>query len=69
MKLLCYLTSSQSNSRPIVLHESDNLDDLKSRAVEYANTNPSFRADWESSADRDRQELKVEFDYRLEIQA
>lgn len=69
MKLLCYLKSSPLNSRPILLHESDNLDDLKSRAIEYANTNPSFRADWEPDGDRNRQELKVEFDYRLEIQA
>jgi hypothetical protein len=69
MKLLCFLKSSRSDSRPIILHESDSLDDLKSRAMEYASTNPSFRANWEPNGGRDRQELKVEFDYRLEIQA
>jgi hypothetical protein len=37
--------------------------------MEYASTNPSFRANWEPNGGRDRQELKVEFDYRLEIQA
>lgn len=68
MKLLCYLNTSHS-AKPIILHESDSLDDLKSRAIEYANTNPSFRANWASNGDRKRQELKVEFDYRLEIQA
>lgn len=69
MKLFCYLKSSKSDARPILLHESDNLDELKSRAVKYANTNPSFRSDWAPNSDQDRQELQIEFDYRLVIQA
>jgi hypothetical protein len=69
MKLFCYLKNSHLNPRPVLLHESDNLDELKSRAVRYANTNPSFRSDWELNGHQDCQELKIEFDYRLVIQA
>jgi hypothetical protein len=69
MKLLCYLKNGKPHSRCILLHESDNLDELKSRAVKYVNTNPSFRSDWTPKEDQDRQELKIEFDYRLVIQA
>ncbi len=68
MKLICYLRGRQATPKPIVLLESDNLEDLKSRAEEYANTNPSFRHGWKSSDDSQRFQLSIDFDYCLEIQ-
>jgi hypothetical protein len=68
MKLLCYPKTRKNPAKPFVLLESDSLDDLKSKAVEYASTNPSFRHGWVSSGDSRCQELSIDFDYRLEIQ-
>ncbi len=67
MKLICYLKGRNTNKNPIVLLESENLDDLKSKAIEYASTNPSFCHEWKCSGDSSCQELAVELDYCLEI--
>ena len=67
MKLICRLKMGNDMQKPLVLLESNDLEDLKSRAIEYASTNPSFRHGWKSSRDSQGQELSIDLDYQLEI--
>lgn len=66
MKLVCLLKSKKTTPSPLVICESDDVEALRSRALEYANSNPSFRHSWNPSGAAG-EALSIDFDYCLEI--